>query len=359
MNYAIIGCGRISKKHLLAAKQNNYNIVAICDISKNARKEAIEIIGEKYIVNEYNDFLEMINNENIDIVAIATPSGLHYSIALECLKNNINVIIEKPVTMSLYEVSHLIDVANDKKLEAFVCHQKRYNDAIRFTKSLLDCGELGDVLHIVVNVLWNRNESYYKQANWRGTWTNDGGVLMNQGIHSIDIMNWFAQGNAIETISMYGNLNHPYIECEDFISASIKYDNGVIGNVLATSNINPKSFEESICVCGTNGFVKISGKSLSTIQCVQINNKNIEIEESLKSDNNDIYGYGHKVLYKNIKDYFYKKNDNIISLIDGKKALELVLGIYKSANEKTTAYFPLDDYLLSKNMFDFSDKRIV
>lgn len=356
MKYALIGCGRIARKHLSAAIENNYEIVAICDVSQEARTKLLMSFDEGIRVNEYDDFENMLRQESdLEIVAIATPSGSHYTIGLECIKHGIHVIIEKPVAMTLAQARTLTEMVKAYEVHGFVCHQKRYNTAIQYIKKLIVDGELGSLLHIMVNVLWNRNEEYYKQAAWRGTWENDGGVLMNQGIHSIDIMNWFSESNATKVTSMFSNSNHQYIECEDFISAIVQFENGIMGTINVTSNVNPVSFEESIYVCGTKGFAKISGKSMSKIEYLQISGKSCLLPEKIKAESNkDIYGNGHATLYAKIKQYLLDGEQECIKLEEGYSALELVLGIYQSALRQCFLNFPIQPFSLD-NMPNLND----
>ena len=190
IKYALIGCGRIAKNHILAAKNNDLEIVALCDIdfpkiSGIIQSSNIEN-GEQ--IGKYRDYKTLVFENKLDIVAIATESGKHAEIALFCIENRINVIIEKPMAMSMEDAQRIIDASKKYNVKVTVCHQNRFNLAIQKTREALENGRFGKLSHGTIQVRWNRNRNYYDQALWRGTWEQDGGALMNQCIHGIDLL---------------------------------------------------------------------------------------------------------------------------------------------------------------------------
>lgn len=320
---ALIGCGRISYKHVEAIYKNRIKLVAICDILEHKMYELIEKTNlqintpQKYI--DYKIMLE--EHPEVDFVSIATNSDLHFEIAQYCIRRNFSVLIEKPLALSIGEASLLIEETQKKNVIGMICFQNRYNPAVKETKKALLDNRFGKISHIVLNVRWNRNHEYYSQASWRGTWKKDGGVLMNQCIHGIDLLLWFANSEPVSVCGLISQRNHNYIETEDLGCAIIKFKNGIIGLIEGTSNIYKENLEESICIFGESGTVKISGKSVNCIEKWDFPQKSINDQKISKLNyiTENIYGDGHIELYKNMKYSILHKVESDLNLIYGKK----------------------------------------
>ena len=191
MKYALIGCGRISVNHIAAAIRNELEIVGVCDLNS---KKAEELIAKFDCETDvYNDYLKMIKEKGPKLVAIATESGEHAKIAKECIKAGCNIIIEKPIALSLADADEIIELSKKYKVKVCACHQNRFNKSIRKIREAIEEHKLGKLFYGAASIRWNRNEEYYKQALWRGTWKQDGGALMNQCIHNIDLLRWMMQ----------------------------------------------------------------------------------------------------------------------------------------------------------------------
>lgn len=347
MKYALIGCGRISPNHIAAAKDNNLEIVAICDI----KKENMENILEKFDLNSsdikrYTDYAEMIKNENLDLVAIATESGLHAKIALDCIEKGINCIIEKPIAMNMKDARAICKSAEEHGVVVCANHQNRFNKSIQKIREAVEEGKFGKLMHGTAHIRWNRNQDYYTQAPWRGTWAQDGGCLMNQCIHNIDLLRWM-MGNEIDEVMAYtDNLNHDFIEAEDLGIAIVKFKNGSYGIIEGTTNVYPKNLEETLYLFGTTGTVKAGGKSVNIIEEWNIANET-ENPEVIKKENSEqpesVYGFGHRPLYENVINAINNHTKPLVDAEAGTRALELVLAIYKSAAEGKPVKFPLGD----------------
>lgn len=343
MKYALIGCGRISPNHIAAAVENGLEISAICDIvPENMNKLAGRF---KLSAKKYTDYKQMISENAFDLVAIATESGNHFQIALDCAQAGINLIIEKPIVLSLAEADALIAKVNEKKIKACASLQNRFNKSIQQIRGALDAGRFGRLFHATATIRWNRGEDYYAQAPWRGTWARDGGALMNQCVHNIDLLCWL-MGAAAETSAYTDNKNHPYIEAEDVGVAIIKFKNGAFGVVEGTVNVFPSNLEETLYIFGEKGTVKAGGKSVNVIEEWRFADGLDDAEEikSRFSDNPpDVYGFGHTPLYADMIDAVKNNREPYITLQDGRKALELVLAIYKSAAEGAPVKLPLEN----------------
>ena len=201
MKYALIGCGRISANHIKAAKDNNLEITAVCDVLPGNMGQVLEksSLGMDKEIKRYTSYKEMVVMEHPDLVSIATESGMHAGIACYCIEHGINVVIEKPIAMSLEDADRIIELSEKYNVKVCACHQNRFNIAVQKTREALEQGRFGKISHGSVHVRWNRDRSYYIQAPWRGTWGNDGGALMNQCIHGIDLLRWM-QGDEIEEV---------------------------------------------------------------------------------------------------------------------------------------------------------------
>ena len=345
MKYALIGCGRISPNHLEAAINNNLEIVGICDIvaeNMDILLNKLNIELDKY--KKYTDYKEMLENEKPELVAIATESGKHAQIALDCLDAGCNVIIEKPIALSLEDADKIIAKAKEKDLVVCANHQNRFNKSIQKIRQAVESGEFGKMLYGTAHIRWNRGQDYYAQAPWRGTWAQDGGALMNQCIHNIDLLRWM-MGDEIDEVCAYtDNLNHDYIEAEDLGMAIVKFKNGSYGIIEGTTNIYPKNLEETLYLFGQKGTVKAGGKSVNIIEeWIFADNK--EDAEEVKKNNSEmpknVYGFGHTPLYKDVINAIETHTKPLIDAEAGRRALELVLAIYKSAAEGKPVKLPL------------------
>ena len=346
MKYALIGCGRISPNHLEAAINNNLEIVVLCDIIPehiNSLVSKLDIDVGRY--KKYTDYKEMLEKEKPELVAIATESGKHATIALDCLDAGANLIIEKPIALSLEDADKIIEKSKEKGLVVCANHQNRFNKSIQKIRQALESGKFGKMFYGTAHIRWNRGPEYYTQAPWRGTWEQDGGALMNQCIHNIDLLRWM-MGDEVEEVSAFtDNLNHDYIEAEDLGIAIIKFKNGSYGIIEGTTDIYPKNLEETLYLFGQKGTVKAGGKSVNLIE-EWIFEDNSENPEEVKKNNSEmpqnVYGFGHTPLYKDVIHAIQTHAKPLVDAEAGRRALELVLAIYKSAAEGKTVKLPLD-----------------
>lgn len=347
MKYALIGCGRISPNHITAALENNLDIVAVCDVVESHMEDLLlKFELDTSNVKRYSSYKSMIKNESIDLIAIATESGIHAEIALDCIDKGINCIIEKPIAMSMEDAQKICDAAEKNKVVVCANHQNRFNKSIIKIREAIDTGKFGRLLHGTAHVRWNRNQSYYTQAPWRGTWAQDGGCLMNQCIHNIDLLRWM-MGDEVEEVMAYtDNLNHDFIEAEDLGMALIKFKNGSYGIIEGTTNVYPKNLEETLYIFGEKGTVKIGGKSVNIIDNWIFEDES-EDSEIIKKENSEepdsVYGFGHNPLYADVIRAIATGTQALVNAEAGKRALELVLAIYKSANDGLPVKLPLGE----------------
>lgn len=348
MRYALIGCGRISINHIKAAINNNLEIAAVCDVIPEHMEQILikSGIAQNEKIKRYHDYKTMIMNENLELVSIATESGLHAEIAVYCIEHGIHVIIEKPIAMSMEDADIIIKKAEEKNVKVSACHQNRFNIAVQKMRKALEAGRFGKLSHGSIHVRWNRNEDYYRQALWRGTWKQDGGALMNQCIHGIDLLRWM-MGDEVEEV--YGAAKqqfHPYLETEDIGMAVVKFKNGAIATIEGTTNVYPQNLEETLYLFGEKGTVKLGGKSTNNIDVWEFADETDEDKNSkgLEEETSNVYGNGHTRLFADMIEAIQCDRSPYIDAYAGRRALELVLAIYKSQKEGIPVKLPLKDF---------------
>ena len=347
MKYALIGCGRIAVNHIKAAVNNKLEIAAVCDVDL----KQIDILFEKTNYtgnpNRYEDYKKMIKEHpEIELAAIATESGAHAEIALYCIDHGINVIIEKPMAMSMKDAEEIIRRSEEKHVKVSACHQNRFNVAVQEMRKALEAGRFGKLSHGSIHVRWNRNRDYYTQAPWRGTWAQDGGALMNQCIHGIDLLRWMMGDEVEEVYGVTRQQFHHYLEAEDIGMAVVKLKNGAVATIEGTTNVYPRNLEETLYLFGENGTVKLGGKSTNNIDVWDFADETEEDKRNkgLEEQTSNVYGNGHANLYADVIDAIQNDRNPYVDAVDGRNALEMVLAIYKSQKEGRPVKLPLEEF---------------
>lgn len=344
LSYALIGCGRISPNHIAAAKENGFDIVAICDIVPENMTDKMLKFDLPKSVKQYTDYKELLQNEQVDLIAICTESGKHAPIALDCIDAGVNLIIEKPMALSIEDADEIIRRAEEKGVKVSACHQNRFNKSVRVIRDAIEKKRFGRLFHGAAHIRWNRGWEYYSRAKWRGTWEQDGGALMNQCIHNIDLLRWM-MGDEIEEVFAYTDkLNHPYIQAEDLGLALIRFKNGAYGLIEGTTNIYPKNLEETLYIFGQKGTVKAGGQSVNVIDEWNFSDA-LDDPDTIKREHHEnppnVYGFGHIPLYADVADAIKTNRAPYVDAYAGKRALELVLAIYQSAFTGQPVKLPL------------------
>ncbi|MBO8166299.1 MAG: Gfo/Idh/MocA family oxidoreductase [Kosmotoga sp.] len=367
---ALIGCGRIGiKKHIeaFAANSDKVELVAVCDIVKKKAERAADeykkrcglwVVGstkdkktvsaqrttynqqrilKPQVITDYSELLD----KDIDFVTIATESGNHYRITMDFLSARKHVLVEKPMALSTSHMDEMISLAKEKHLKLGVCFQNRFNPPIQELRKKIESGAFGKIFNATARILWNRNKDYYKQSSWRGTWAMDGGTLMNQCSHNIDLLQWTLGGDIEEIYAVTKNFNHKYIEAEDFGAAILKFKNGSVGIIEGTANVYPRNLEETLSVFGESGTVIIGGLAVNKIQTWRFPGEDSHPFMNLP-DPETVYGNGHITLFADFANSIVHDKKPYITGEDGKKAVEIILGIYKSVKEKRPVKFPIE-----------------
>ena len=349
MKYALIGCGRIATNHVKAVLNNGLEFVAACDVDP----EMIELLLAKHSLHEdasierYSDYRAMLaNHPDLELVAIATESGKHASIAFDCIDAGVNLIIEKPMAMSIADADEIIRRSEERGVVVSACHQNRFNVAIQNMREALESGRFGRLSHGSVHVRWNRNEDYYTQAPWRGTWAEDGGCLMNQCIHGIDLLRWMMGDDVEEVFGATRQQFHGYLEAEDAGMAVVKFKNGAIGTIEGTTNVYPHNLEETLYMFGECGTVKIGGTSANNIDVWDFADETEvdALNKGLEEETSNVYGNGHTSLYADVLEAIQTSRKPYVDAVAGRNALEMVLAIYKSQKTGLPVKLPLDEF---------------
>ncbi len=348
MKYALIGCGRIAVNHFKAAVNNKFEIVAICDIIPEKMDELLDKfdIENKDSIKKYTDYKELIENEDIQLASIATESGNHAEIALFCIEKDVHLIIEKPMAMNIDDANKIIELSKERNIKVSACHQNRFNVAIQKLRNAVESNRFGKISHGSIHVRWNRGKSYYDQASWRGTWEQDGGALMNQCIHGIDLLRWMMGDEIEEIYGMTRQQFHDYLEAEDLGMAVVKFKNGAIGTIEGTTNVYPQNLEETLYIFGENGTVKIGGKSTNDIDVWDFADETeADLEnKGLKEETSNVYGNGHTSLFRDVMEAIRDDREPYVDAVAGRNALEAVLSIYKSQKTGEVVKLPLENF---------------
>ena len=349
MKYALIGCGRIATNHMLAVKNNGLELVAVCDVKPQAMEALLAKHGLEAdeTIARYTDHKALLaDHPELELVAIATESGEHAHIALDCIDAGINVIIEKPIAMSMADANEIIRRSRERGVKVCACHQNRFNVAVQKTRKALEAGRFGRLSHGSIHVRWNRNRNYYDQAPWRGTWAQDGGCLMNQCIHGIDLLRWMMGEDAVEVYGATRQQFHDWLEAEDVGMAVIKFASGAVATVEGTVNVYPKNLEETLYLFGETGTVKVGGTSTNNLDVWDFADEDESDQENkgLKEATSNVYGNGHTALYADVIDAIQIGRDPYVDAVAGRNALEIVLAIYKSQKTGQPVRLPLEDF---------------
>lgn len=347
MRYALIGCGRIAVNHLKAVRENGLELVAACDLDAGKIKVLFDRAGmDSPDVRQYSDHRVMLEENELDLVAVATDSGEHARIALDCIRRGVNVIIEKPIAMSMADARQIIAEAEAHRVKVAVCHQNRFNAAAQQMHAAREAGRFGKLSHGSVHIRWNRDKAYYNQALWRGRWASDGGALMNQCIHGIDLLLWMIGSQVSEVYGVTRRQFHPYLECEDVGLAVLTFADGTAATIEGTVNVYPKNLEETLYLFGENGTAKLGGTATNTIDLWQFRDSTPEDTASAHTAEivPNVYGNGHARLYADMLCAIREDRPPLVDAAAGMRALEVILAIYKSQKTGNKVQLPLTDF---------------
>ena len=332
LNFALLGCGRIARKHagnLGEGKIPGAKLVAVCDIKEDRAK----FYGEKYEVPYFTDMHEMMTSmkDKIDIVDIITPSGDHAEHTVQMAKYKKHIVVEKPMAMTLADADRMIEECDRQGIRLFVVKQNRFNLPVKKLREALEADRFGKLVLGTVRVRWCRDQAYYDQDPWRGTWQHDGGVFANQAIHHVDLLTWMM--GTVESVYAKSATALVNIEAEDTGVVILKFKNGALGLIEATTATRPKDLEGSLSILGEKGTVEIGGFAVNEMKTWNFIDSENDDEKALgeyKQNPPDVYGFGHTEYLIDVVDSIREGRTALVQGLEGRKSLELVTAIYES-----------------------------
>lgn len=326
LNSAVVGCGAIFENHALGINNlKNANLYAVCDTNIERLNEK----AEKYNCKAFSSFDELIRDEEVDVIHICTPHYLHVPMAIEAMKNGKHVLLEKPMALDAQQAQQLVDCEEKYKVSLGICFQNRFNSTNIRVKELIESGCLGKIYSVKATLYWHRDEEYYLKSDWRGRWaTEGGGLLINQAIHTLDLLMWFfGDVEKVEaTVSNHKLKN--IIEVEDTSEAYIKFKNGVEGYFYGT-NTYPINEAVSIEIVSENANIKLQER----LEVIYNNGSKETLEEVRKKGEKGYWGLSHgKLIEKFYSCINHKKFE--ICPEEGIKSLQFIEKIRESSNKK-------------------------
>ena len=330
INFGIIGCGRIGKRH--SEHINNLgNLMATCDVDlKRAKELNLSADGDVF-----DDIDVMLNNiKGIDVISVCSPNGLHAEHSIKALESGHHVLCEKPMAITSQDCTRMIQAAERNNRRLFVVKQNRFNPPVVAVKKLIDEGKLGKILSIQLSCFWNRNSKYYADS-WKGTKDLDGGTLFTQFSHFIDLLFWLIGDVKNLSAITKNSLHKEVIDFEDSGVVIFEFDQGAIGTLNYNVNSYQKNMEGSLTIFGSLGTVKIGGQYLNELEYQNI--KDFEIKNLPEGNSANNYGEyqgsmsNHDLVYKNLIDVLLNNTPITATMFDGFKTVEIIEKIYQTA----------------------------
>ncbi len=328
IRFGLIGCGRVAPRHAQSLYElGNTRLVAVADI----RYDRALQFAERYGAVPYADYRDLLARPDIDAVSICVPSGLHCPIAVDAMQSGRHALVEKPIALTLADADIMISVADRYRTQLGIVLQNRHNPPMKQVRRLIESGQLGRLYLGSACVRWYRPQSYYEDG-WHGTWTMDGGALMNQSIHHIDALLWF-MGPVSEVYSYTATLAHR-MEAEDVGVAVLKFQSGALGSVEGSTLTWPENLEGSVTLFGENGSVKIGGTALNRITLWKVKGQEQDESRVLAGqtpDPDSVYGRSHLEVIRDFAESVIHSRVPTTSGREARRSLEIVLAFYESA----------------------------
>lgn len=337
---AVVGCGRISKNHFgsIDVHKDDLELVAICDTDREILSGKSSELG----VTGYTSLEKMLDSENIDVVSICTPSGIHPQQTIMSAKAGRHIITEKPMATRWRDGLEMVKACDDARVRLFVVKQNRRNSTLQLLKRAVTEKRFGKIYMVQLNVFWARPQEYYDSARWRGTWEQDGGAFMNQASHYVDLLEWLI-GPISDIQAMMGTLARD-IEVEDTGVMNVRWRNGAMGSMSVTMLTYPQNYEGSITILGEKGSVRVGGVAVNEIQHWQFEEEK-DYDQKIKEANyqtTSVYGFGHPLYFKNVIDVLRGEAEPETDGREGLKSLEVLIAAYLSARDGKTVSLPLE-----------------
>lgn len=332
LGFALVGAGRIAQRHaaiVAGGAVDGARLVGVCDVKADRARE----LGDKHGVPWFEDMHEMIAalDADIDVLTVLTESGLHARHVIDLAPYGRPIVVEKPMALTLDDADEMIRACDEAGVKLFVVKQNRYNVPVQRAREALEAGRFGKIVMGTVRVRWCRDQRYYDQDPWRGTWALDGGVFANQASHHIDLLEWML--GEPETVYARSRRALVDIEAEDTGVAIITFRSGAIGVIEATTASRPKDLEGSLSILGETGTVEIGGFAVNEMkiwQFAQPEASDAEVLTSARENPPDVYGFGHVAYLRHVVDVIRNGTPSLVDGLEGRKSLELISAMYES-----------------------------
>jgi UDP-N-acetyl-2-amino-2-deoxyglucuronate dehydrogenase len=336
---AVVGCGRIAANHIAAVGKHagRIELAAVCDNSPQALEDAVSKTG----VKGYADLSELLAAESADLVALCTPSGLHSRQAVQCAHAGVHVMTEKPMATRWADGLAMVEACDRAGVRLFVVKQNRRNATLQLVKKAIDRGRFGRIYMATINVFWARPQSYYDSAKWRGTWEFDGGALMNQASHYVDLVDWLI--GPVESVQAYVGTLARNIQVEDTATVGIRWRSGALGSINVTMLAYPRNLEGSITIIGERGTVKVGGVAVNQIEHWEFADSDPDDEQvkAASYETTSVYGFGHPLYYDNVIRTLRGETEPETDGREGLRSLEVLIASYLSARDQRRVALPL------------------
>lgn len=329
IGFGVLGCGRIAKRHmdLLDGQIAGARLAAICDCDE----KRLEAARERHPVAAYSSYENMLADPAVEIVSVLTPSGMHAEHTIAAAEAGKHVVVEKPMALRLEDADRMIAACDSNGVKLFVVKQNRLNVPVVKAREALDAGRFGKLVLGTVRVRWRRDQSYYDQDSWRGTWAQDGGVLSNQASHHIDLLEWFMG----DVVSVHARSARALvdIEAEDTAVATLQFASGALGVIEATNAARPRDLEGSLSILGEGGTVVIGGFAVNKMiswEFTEPKDGDEHVLEQFSVNPPNVYGYGHQAYYEHVVSCLENDGAALVDGLEGRRSLELITAIYES-----------------------------
>lgn len=338
IKFALLGCGRIAKRHseLLGKNQiKNAKLVAVCDLIEDKARN----IGNQFQVPYFTDVNHLLDRVDVDVVSVLTESGYHAKHVIEIAKHKKHIVVEKPMALTLDDADAMIQACDEAGVKLFVVKQNRFNVPVIKTREALEVGRFGKLVLGTVRVRWCRPQAYYDQDSWRGTWALDGGVLTNQASHHIDLLEWMM--GEVESVHAMSTTALVNIEAEDTAIVNLRFRNGALGIIEATTAVRPKDLEGSLSILGETGTVEIGGFAVNKMKVWNFTDEqeaDADVMEKYSVNPPNVYGFGHQAYYEHVVDSILNNKKHLVDGLQGRKSLELINAIYESIETKKEVF---------------------
>ncbi len=340
IRFGVVGCGRIAGRHFdaLKAHAERAELVALCDIDRGRREAASRDTGAR----AFESMDEMLAAGGIDAVVLCTPSGLHASQAIAAAQAGVHVVTEKPMATRWVDGLRMVRACDEARVRLFVVKQNRRNATLQLVKKAVEQKRFGRIYMVTINVFWNRPQSYFDSARWRGTWEFDGGALMNQASHYVDLLDWLV--GPLESVQAYVATLARDIQVEDTATVGVRWRSGALGSVNVTMLTHRQNLEGSITILGEHGTVRVGGVAVNEIQHWDFADSRPEDENVKRAsyETTSVYGFGHPLYYDNLIGTLRGECEAETDGREGLRSLEVLVASYLSARDGRRVALPLE-----------------